>query len=232
MRDSLARRTGLTARLARRWFRWRFRLLQARRYRRPDLAHVEGLALQIPPGVFHPEFFFATALFLRVLARRPMAPGSRALDMGTGSGALAIALAKRGAGVTAIDINPLAVRCAAENAIAHGVAGRVAICQGDLFAPVAGERFDLLTFNPPFYARAPRDMADRAWAAGEGCAVLWRFLEDAREHLLPGGEVLIGASTEAPFTRKLATAPGWRVSILGRRELVSERLFVFSLRPE
>jgi hypothetical protein len=75
-------------------------------------------------------------------------------------------------------------------------------------------------------------MADRAWAAGEGCVVLWHFLEDAREHLLPGGEVLIGASTEAPFTRKLATAPGWRVSILGRRELVSERVFVFSLRPE
>jgi len=230
--DLFARRTGPASRLARRWFRGRFQLLQARRYNQPDLARVEGIALQITPGVFHPEFFFATALFLRVLARRPLAPGTRALDMGTGSGALAIALAKRGAGVTAIDINPLAIRCTAVNAQTHGVAHQVTACQGDLFAPVAGERFDLLTFNPPFYARTPRDMADRAWAAGEGCAVLWRFLAEARNHLLPGGEVLIGASTEAPFTRKLATAAGWRVRILGRRELVSERLFVFSLRPE
>ena len=232
MSDPFARRTGPAARLARCWFRWRFHLLQARRYSQPDLAHVEGLALQIPPGVFHPEFFFATALFLQVLARRPLAPGSRALDMGTGSGALAIALAKRGANVTAIDINPLAVHCAAENATAHGLGGRVTACQGDLFAPIEGECFDLLTFNPPFYARTPRDLADHAWAAGDGCEVLWRFLAEARIHLLPGGEVLIGASTEAPFTSKLATAAGWRVRILGRRELVSERLFIFSLRPE
>lgn len=232
MSDLFAPRTGPAARLARRCFRLHFQLLQARRYTQPDLAHVEGLALHISPGVFHPEFFFATALFLRVLARRPLAPGTRALDMGTGSGALAIALAKRGAWMKAIDINPLAVECAAANALAHGVADCVTTSRGDLFTPAAGERFDLITFNPPFYARAPRDMADRAWAAGDGCAVIWRFLDQARNHLLPGGEVLIGASTEAPFTSRLATVAGWRVRILGRRELVSERLFVFSLRPE
>jgi len=229
--DSFARRTGLPARLARRWFHLRYHLLHARRRRRRDLAHIGGLALLVPPGVFHPEFFFATALFLRVLARRPLAPGSQVLDMGTGSGALAIALAKRGALVTAIDINPLAVLCAADNAAAHGLIDQVTTLEGDLFVPVAGRRFDLLTFNPPFFDRAPRDMADRAWAAGEGSAVLWRFLAEARDHLKPGGEVLLGASTEAPFTSKLATASGWRVMILGKRELVSERLYVFSLRP-
>jgi release factor glutamine methyltransferase len=226
-----ARREGVAARLARRWFRARFRLLHARRYRRPDLARVGGLSLTVVPGVFHPEFFFATALFLHTLARRPLRPGLCALDMGTGSGALAVALGRRDACVTAIDINPLAVSCARANLLAHGLSKSVSVLEGDLFAPLGDERFDLITFNPPFYPRTPRNMADRAWAAGVDCEVLRRFLDEAPSRLNEEGEVLISGSTEAAYTADLVRAPGWRVRIIGRRELVGELLFIFAMRP-
>ncbi|MGH2387174.1 MAG: methyltransferase [Chloroflexota bacterium] len=226
-----ARRNGVPARLARRWFRERFRLLHARRYQRPDQARVGGLSLSVLPGVFHPEFFFATALFLHTLSRRPIVPGTRALDMGTGSGALAVALGRRGALVTAIDINPLAVRCARANVRAYGLDHLVNVREGDLFAVLDDDRFDLITFNPPFYPRAPRDMADRAWAAGEDSEVLRRFLDEAPNRLTAGGEVLISGSTEAPYTPELLRAPGRRVRIIGQRELVGERLFIFAMRP-
>ncbi len=225
------KRCGLSARLARRWFRLRFRLLHARRYGRPDLARVGDLSLVVIPGVFHPEFFFATALFIRTLARRPIDGDTRALDMGTGSGALAVALGRRGAQVTAIDINPLAIRCARANVIMHGLDHLVTVQESDLFDTVADERYDLITFNPPFYPRAPRDMADRAWAAGEGSMLLRRFLDEARVRLKPGGEVLIGGSTEAPYTASLMGIGGWCVRIVGQREIVGERLFVLAMRP-
>jgi release factor glutamine methyltransferase len=228
---TLAKRHSLSARLARRWFRLRFRLLHARRYGRPDLAQVGDLSLVVIPGVFHPEFFFATALFIRTLARRPIGGDTRALDMGTGSGALAVALGRRGARVTALDVNPLAVRCARANVTMHGLDDLVTVQESDLFDSVADELYDLITFNPPFYPRAPRDMADRAWAAGEGSLLLWRFLDEARIRLKPGGEVLVGGSTDAPYTASLTRMPGWCVRIVGQREMVGERLFIIAMRP-
>ncbi len=221
----------MAARIARRWFRLRFRLLHARRYGRLDPARVGGLSLVVVPGVFHPEFFFATALFMRTLARRPIGADTRALDMGTGSGALAVALGLRGARVTAVDINPLAVRCARANVTIHGLEELVTVREGDLFGPAGDERYDLITFNPPFYPRTPRDMADRAWAAGEDSILLWRFLDEARVRLKPGGEVLIGGSTEAPYTASLPRLPEWRLRIVGQQEIVGERLFIFAMRP-
>ena len=183
-------------------------------------------------GVFHPEFFFATAFFLRQIERLPLQEGTRALDMGTGSGAIAVVLAERGAAVTAVDLNPAAVRCARINAMIHDLEGRMQVLEGDLFEPLGRARFDLIAFNPPFYDRPARDMADRAWAGGAGHQTLRRFLGLAPAHLLPGGRILIGASTEAPYTAWLRHAPGYHVHLIGQQELVGERLFLFSLQPD
>ncbi len=58
--------------------------------------------------------------------------------------------------VVAVDINPAAVRCAQINALLNQLEQRIEVRRGDLFAPVAGERFDLVLFNPPFLRGAPR----------------------------------------------------------------------------
>jgi len=221
--------------LARRGWGWRYRLLHARRHGRLDLARVSGMALLVPPGVFHPEFFFATRFFVRYLARRavtPMMRGTRlrVLDVGTGSGALALFLARRGAEIVAIDINPEAVCAARCNAVLHGVGEWVRVLEGDLFAGLGGEQFDLILFNPPFYERPARDMADRAWTGGPGNVTLRRFLTEAPAHLAPGGELLVCGSTEAPYTTWLARAPGYRVRLVARCERISEQLFLFALR--
>ena len=225
-----ARRTGVIARFARRCYRWRFRLLHAHRHGTIDLARVHGLRLLVLPEVFHPEFFFATSFFLSCLERQPIMPGLRVLEIGTGSGALAVYLGQRGVEVCAIDINPQAVRCARANVLQYGLEEQVRVLEGDLFAPVAGEQFDVILFNPPFYERSARDMADRAWTGGPGNETLWRFLADAPHYMSPGGQVLVTGSTEAPYTAALRNVSGYHVSLAGRRELIGEQLFLFSLR--
>ncbi len=227
------RRPGIAARVARRLYALHFRVAQAHRYDSIDLATVHGLRLLVVPGVFHPEFFFATEFFLSCLDGVPV-KGLRALDMGCGSGALAVALAKRGADVVAVDINSEAVRCTRANVLLHGLEGRVHVEEGDLFASLADREFafDLMVFNPPFYARSPRSMPDRAWAAGPRCDTVVRFCRDAPGYLAAGGELLLMGSTEAPYTPMLRRMPGFSVRQLAQRELVSERLMLFALRAD
>src|SRR5205823_1604642 len=105
-----------------------------------------------------------------------LAPGGpgRALDMGTGSGIGAVFAARAGYRVVGVDLNPEAVRCARINALMNRLEDRLEAREGDLFAPVAGERFDLILFNPPFFRGEPRDALDMAWRSVD---VLERFAE-------------------------------------------------------
>lgn len=150
------------------------------------------------PGVFppHPE----TELLASVLAEHGGRTG-RALDLCTGSGVLALALARLGAqDVTAVDLGRRAVLSTRLNARRHRV--RVRALRGDLFGPVAGRRFDLITCNPPYVpaptAALPRHRAARAWDAGlDGRALLDRICAQAARHLAPGGSLLLTHSSVA-----------------------------------
>ncbi len=94
------------------------------------------------------------------LARLPDAQRRyRVLDLGTGSGAVALALAqeKPQAEITATDISPRALEVARENARELGSQEAVRFLEGHLYEPVRGERFDLIVSNPPYLARSAAD---------------------------------------------------------------------------
>jgi release factor glutamine methyltransferase len=144
------------------------------------------------PGVYAPQD--DTALLAGALSDEPLAPDARVLDVGTGSGALALVAARRGARVTAVDVSRRAVCAARLNAWRAGL--RVRALRGNLFAPVAGESFDLVLANPPYVPtpdahREPRGRA-RAWDAGhDGRLVLDRICREAPALLRPGGVLLL-----------------------------------------
>ncbi len=73
----------------------------------------------------------------------------KALDLGTGTGVIAVLLAKKGFTVTATDINPKSGNCLKLNASINKVARKITFKLGNLFEPVKKEKFDLITFNPP-----------------------------------------------------------------------------------
>ena len=149
------------------------------------------------PGVFRP---ISDSRFLAdVLREQTLPPGACALDLCTGSGILALTAAQRGAReVTAVDVSRRAVLTARLNARLNGV--RVRAVRGDLFAPVAGQRFDAITSNPPYVPseddELPTRGPERAWDAGrDGRLVLDRIVAGAAAHLRPGGFVLLTHSS-------------------------------------
>jgi release factor glutamine methyltransferase len=125
------------------------------------------------------------------------------LDVGTGSGAIALAIARERpkARVVATDLSPAALAVAQGNAERLGFAGRIRFAAGSLFEPLAaGERFDLVVSNPPYVALrdaaglAPElrhEPASALFAGPDGTDVLRPFAEQVASVLAPGGRVFV-----------------------------------------
>lgn len=161
---------------------------------------------------------------LRLVSRDQAA---RCLDLGTGSGVLAVCLARYLplATVTAVDVSATALELARENATRNGVADRVTFLESDWFSNVVGA-FDVVVSNPPYVATATidhlaaevRDHEPRAALDGgeDGLACVRGLLAGVYDHLAPGGRVLleIGHDQGARVRNLLEQAGLDNVSIL------------------
>ena len=118
----------------------------------------------IPPAVFHPGFFFSTRLLLRYIAELPL-KGRSFLELGAGSGLIAMYAAREGAQVTASDINQVAVHSLEMNSRSNRIP--LTVIHSDLFTSIPLQRFDIIAINPPYYKKQPQTPADYAWYCGE-----------------------------------------------------------------
>jgi release factor glutamine methyltransferase len=145
-----------------------------------------------PPGVYAPQE--DTSLLVDVLRRESLPVDARVLDVGTGTGAIALAAVRHGATrVTAVDVSLRAVLTARLNARISRLP--IEVLHGNLLEPVRGRRFDLVLANPPYVpapGARPRGGAARAWDAGhDGRATLDRICHGVPSLLLPGGVLLL-----------------------------------------
>jgi len=143
---------------------------------------------RVPDGVQSPKA--GSLLFCRHLTFRP---GERVLEIGAGLGLAAVLAARSGARVVATDVVPAAVETIRANAVLNGVTLDARL--GDCYAPVAGERFDLICSNPPQMPTPPARERDDAAAAADnggrdGWLVLDRVIAGAPAHLAPGGRLV------------------------------------------
>ena len=144
------------------------------------------------PGVFQPPS--DSYMLADQLRRERLGPGVRVLDLCTGSGHLAIVAALAGASTVAVDVSRRAVLSVRLNAVLNGV--RVKALRGDLFAPVADRRFDVIVSNPPYLPHPDEELPERGLAraidAGpRGRAFLDRICARVGEHLTAGGVLLL-----------------------------------------
>ncbi len=153
------------------------------------------------------------------LARVGAGNTANILDLGTGSGCIAITLALElpRARVTAVDSSSAALEVAAGNALALGASLR--LVQGDWFTGLAGERFDLIVSNPPYVAAADAHLAGgdlrheplQALASGaDGLDAIRIIAAQAQQHIMPNGVLLIEHGyDQAGAVRRLMGAAGF-----------------------
>ena len=226
------------------------RLLGERIERRVPAAYLigrmwfAGLEFEVDERVIVPRSPFAELIASRFEPWIDPGRVRRILDIGTGSGCIAIACAKAfpEARVDAVDLSPDALAVAGRNVARHEVGGRLQLLRGDVFEPVRGRSYDLIVSNPPYvsdeemaalpqeYLHEP-DLALRA--GGDGLAVVRRILEGAAAHLEPGGAIFVevGDSDERlarayprlPFTWLEFEHGGGGLFVLRREELEAPR---------
>ncbi|HEX3846479.1 MAG TPA: HemK2/MTQ2 family protein methyltransferase [Steroidobacteraceae bacterium] len=220
---------SLAARLAGKAMALAYRLAGKHRYDDYRVERLRGLPFLVIPSVFNPKVP-RTGAFLASHLDAALIRGGDVLDMGTGSGVCAVFAARHARRVVAVDINEAAVLCAGINARLNRVAHKIDLRCGDLFAPLAGERFDLVLFNPPFVRGEPKDDRDRAWRSPD---VAERFAAGLSAHLKPGGAALVLLSTYGDANAFLAELArhGFEVCVAAHRRFINERLTLFRVRP-
>ncbi len=179
-----------------------------------------GLRFAVTPDVLIPRpetEHLVEAAFELIPTDRPC----RIVDVGTGSGAIAVTLAltRPLAQVTALDISAAALKVARENASAHGVAGRIRFTESDLLGGAGAEEFDIIVSNPPYIADGEREALDEEvrkyepalalFAGPTGLEVYERLIPQAEKVLAPGGWLLleIGAGQQRAMEHLLK---GWQ----------------------
>src|SRR5215475_9792169 len=190
-----------------------FRALLSRRSQREPLAYITGqkefwsLDFFVTPAVLipRPETELLVEVALQYIARLGSESPVKVLDLGTGSGAIAVCLAKEhgAAEIVTVDISPVALDLARLNAGRHGVADRIQFLPGDLFTAIKAslETFDLIVSNPPYIRTGELSMLApeiREWEPAialdggvDGTDTYRRIIGEGHRYLSPGGSIVL-----------------------------------------
>ena len=173
--------------------------------------------------VYQPE---ADTFLLLNAARAEIKPGDRVLEIGTGSGIIAVEMSGV-TGVVATDINPHAALCARKKGID--------VIRSDLFSGIRGT-FDLILFNPPYLPTLPEDRIDDwfefALDGGvQGRDVIGRFAEGVSRVLAPCGRILllISSLTGLPEVRDIFSRQNFKSEIVKKEKVEDENLYVLRI---
>jgi release factor glutamine methyltransferase len=206
----------------------RYAELVERRYRGEPIQYITGetefygLPFRVTPDVLIPrpetEHLVEQTI---ALAREFTEP--RIVDVGAGSGAIAVALAVHlaGARITTIDVSAQALAIARENAARNAVSEQLRFLQGDLLGPAAGEQFDLVVSNPPYVPERDRESlsvevrehepAQALFAGEDGLDVYRRLIPAGYAALAPGGYMLLEIGYgQAEGVRALLSGSGFK----------------------
>ncbi len=183
----------------------------------------KDIELDVPETVYCPRE--DSELLAKVLESTPL-KDKRVLEIGCGSGLLSILMSKKGAHVTAVDINEDAVEITKINAERNDT--KISALVSDMFEKVKG-RFDLIVFNPPYLPIGEDDVEDVTYSGGSsGREIIEIFLDTAPEYLNMAGNLIFAISslTDEGEVLHLIKEAGLHPRIIARQKIPWEELIV------
>jgi len=197
------------------------RLLHKRK--KPRLINFLGKKILLCPGVFDPRTI-TTKFFIKNMQIKHK---SKVLDLGTGTGIIAIFAAKKAKKVIAVDKSKKAINCAKQNAKINNI-NNIAFIKSDLFEKVK-EKFDIILFQPPYIKGKAKKEIDHTFIENN---TVKRFLHVARKYLHKKGYIIMSYSTLGELENMLKIAKTYyKINQIAKKRFLFEKIFLFKLTP-
>ena len=182
----------------------------------------KNLILEVPETVYYPR---EDSLLLAKVIEQEHLKKKRILEIGSGSGFLAILMAQQGAEVVASDINEEAVKAVKSNARNNNIVLRVV--SSNLFEKIEG-KFDFIVFNPPYLPEKTLHRDKQYYGGRTGREVIHKFIESSGSHLKKGGKILIVISsiTGEKEVIEIFHSCGFTSKVAARQKVPWEELIV------
>lgn len=200
-----------------------------KRIHRTSIYTWKDITLHLPPGIFHPAYFFSTKFLLQHLMKKDVS-GRSFLELGAGNGLISISAAKRGAHVSSSDISAKVIELLKENARSNNV--ELKVIHSDLFDNIAPQQFSIIAINPPYYPKAPRNEFEQAWYCGENFEYFEKlFLQLSKYHDVKS-EVLMVLSEECDLSRikNIAATNNYDLILKEKKRIYWEMNYIFEIR--
>ncbi|MEO5776428.1 MAG: methyltransferase [Flavobacterium sp.] len=133
-------------------------------YWKPRTFCYDNICIKVHSEVFPPHLTFSTNILLAFVNKLDLQNKSF-LELGCGSGIISLLAAKKGADVTASDVNQIALDFLETNASKNNL--KLKIINSDLFDNIKNQTFDYIIINPPYYPKTPKNIKEHAWYCGE-----------------------------------------------------------------
>lgn len=162
-----------------------------------------GIKVLVKPGVFHPGLYFSTKILINALEKIEL-KNKNFLELGAGSGFISIFASKKGAKVTATDINDLAIENIKTNFSLNDI--NAEIISSDLFQNISPIEFDIIVINPPYFPKDPLTNYDYAWYCGKGFEYFYNLFVELKKFISSETIILMILSENCELERILSIA--------------------------
>jgi len=185
------------------------------------------LSVWVEPTVFPPFITISTKLLLDFVDTLEL-KDKNFLELGCGCGVISILAAKKGAQVTATDINAIALEALRKNALANRAI--ITVLQSDLFENLLEHSFDVTIINPPYYPKKPKNMEENAWFCGENFEYFERLFTQLRD-FSNGNEIYMILSDDCDLAKIKAIALKNEMALdkVLEKKVATEVNFIFRL---
>ena len=149
-------------------------------YYKPRSFSYDNIRIAVHPDVFPPHLTFSTKFLLDFIQDINL-KNKTILELGCGSGIISLLAAKKGAIVTATDINKIALENLEKNSLKNQ--SKIEILYSDLFENLQNKSFNYIIINPPYYPKKPKNIKENAWFCGEKFEYFENLFEQLPKHL-------------------------------------------------
>lgn len=196
-------------------------------FRKPRSFSFEDLKLTILPTVFHPGIYLSTGILVEFLSTIDL-KGKTFLELGAGNGLTSFVAAKKGAIVTATDINTKAIEGIQENAKKNKLS--VKSIASDLFEKVHPDDFDIIIINPPYYPKNPSSTTEMAFYCGEDFSYFNRLFKQVNEQLSNSFTeifMILSEDCELEKIKEIAKSENIHLFIVHEEKKMQEQNYIF-----